>query len=259
MDFRTLQYRVDNRLATLTLNRPEKQNALDDSAIRDLSAAFASASKDPSVKVVILRGAGPVFCAGRDPELLKKLLQGSLEDQQADAQRLAGLFRTIHELRKPVLAVVEGQAVSEGVGVAAACDIVIAAEEAQFGLPDVRSGAIPAISLVFIAKRVGEARARELALRGQPLGATDAFTIGLVNVVVPRAQIDATLARLTSSLVSDNSGNAMALCKELLSRVMGMNLADALDFATNMHAASRMTAECRKGMTATLNGETPEW
>ncbi len=117
-------------------------------------------------------------------------------------------------------------------------------------LPDVRSGAIPAISLVFIAKRVGEARARELALRGQPLSATDAFTIGLVNVGVPRARIDATLARLASALVSDNSGNAMALCKELLSRVMGMNLAEALDFAANMHAASRMTAECRKGMTA---------
>jgi methylglutaconyl-CoA hydratase len=259
MDFRTLLYRVDNRLATLTLNRPEKLNALDDPTIRDLSAAFASASKDPAVKIVVLRGAGPVFCAGRDPDLLKRLLQASLEDQQADAQRLAGLFRTIHDLRKPVLAVVEGQALSEGVGVAAACDIVLAAEEAQFGLPDVRSGAIPAIPLVFIAKRVGEARARELALRGQPLSATDAFTIGLVNVVVPRARIDAALARLASSLVSDNSGNAMALTKELLSRVMGMNLAEALDFATNMHAASRMTAECRKGMTATLNGETPEW
>jgi methylglutaconyl-CoA hydratase len=259
MEFRTVLYRVDQRVATLTLNRPASANALDDVLLKELTAALGVASKDPAVKIVLLRGAGSAFCSGKDPELLARLVNGSLEEQQADAQRLATLLRTIHELRKPVLAAVEGPAISDGAGIAAACDIVLAAEDAYFSLTEVRTGAIPAIPLVFVAKRVGEARARELALTGREIGAPEAHANGLVNLVVPRGEMQAALDNLLPILVGKNSGNAMALCKELLSRIMGLNLAEALDFATNMHAASRMTADARKGTSAALNQQKPEW
>lgn len=260
MDFRTLLYQVEHRIATLTLNRPEKRNALDDPAIRELTTAFAVAAKDPAVKVVVLRAAGPVFSDGMDTETLRRMQNTDLEEHLADSQRLAALYRTIYELRKPVIAVVEGDARSEGAGLVAACDIVVAAAgRASFGFHEVQSGRVPALPMLFLLKRMGEAMTRELVIRGHELTAESAHQAGLVNIVVAPEDLGAELASLTGDLLRGNSANAMALCKEMLSRVLGMNLVEALDFAANMNAAARMTGESRQGLAAALKNERLEW
>jgi methylglutaconyl-CoA hydratase len=166
----------------------------------------------------------------------------------------------MYELRKPIIAVVDGPALGGGAGLASACDFVIASKEnAQFGYPEVRIGFIPAIVLVFLVKRVGEGRARELVLRGGTIDAHEAHRLGLVSMVVPSEDIAATADALVRELLLRNSANAMGLCKEMLSKLHGMNLLDALDFAANLNAAARMTVECRTGIGSFLRKEKIEW
>lgn len=260
MHFSRIVYETAERKAIITLNRPEKRNALDDEMIAELTAAFAHASRDQNTKVVILQANGPAFCAGADLEYLQRIAGYTLEENRTDSGRLANLFRTIYELRKPVLAVVQGPALAGGCGLASVCDIVIAAEEtATFGYTEVRIGFIPAIVMIFLIKRVGEGKARELVLRGNIISAFEARRIGLANIVVPGQQLEKTVADLSDELIQQNSLHAMSLCKEMLAKLHGMNLMDALDFAANMNAAARMTPDCKAGIAAFLNKEKMQW
>lgn len=259
MQFSRLLYEISSRKATITLNRPDKRNALDDSMVGELTTAFTQAGRDTSVKVVLLRGSGTSFCAGADLEYLKRVSKFDLEENRNDSGKLANLFRTIYELRKPVIAVVNGSALAGGCGLASVCDFVIASEEASFGYTEVRIGFIPAVVMIFLVKRVGEARARELILRGNVIKTNEAHAIGLVNKVVPAAELDAVVHSLADELISQNSLHAMGLCKEMLSKLHGLNLLDSLDFAANMNAAARMTPDCKAGIAAFLNKEKMTW
>lgn len=258
MQFERLKYSVGDRKARITLNRPEKRNALDDVMVKELTAAFSQAGKDQSVKVVVLAGAGPAFCAGADLEYLQRLSKFDLEENRADSQQLAHLFRVIYELRKPVVAVVNGPALAGGCGLATVCDFVIASEEkAKFGYTEVRIGFIPAVVMIFLIKRVGEARARELILRGNIISATEAKEMGLINIVIPERELESAADTLCTELIEQNSATAMGLCKEMLSKLQGMNLMDSLDFAANMNAAARMTPDCKQGISSFLKKEKP--
>lgn len=260
MQFSRLLYETSNRKATITLNRPEKRNALDDAMVGELGTAFQQAARDQNVKVIILRGAGPAFCAGADLEYLSRIAKYDLEENRADSNKLAHLFKTIYELRKPVIAAVHGPALAGGCGLASVCDIVIATEEsASFGYTEVRIGFIPAVVMIFLIKRVGEGKARELVLRGNTISANEAAAIGLVNIVVPAAVFEQTIGKLVSDLLQNNSLLAMGLCKEMLSKLHGLNLMEALDFAANMNAAARMTPDCKEGIAAFLNKEKLQW
>jgi methylglutaconyl-CoA hydratase len=260
MEFTRILYATGGRKASLTLNRPDKRNALDDVTIKELTTAFSMAGKDPAVKVVTLAGNGPAFCAGLDLEYLARLAKFDLEENRADSFRLANLFRIIVELRKPVIGVINGPALAGGCGLASVCDFVVASREhAVFGYPEVRIGFIPAVVLVFLVKRVGEGRARELVVRGNSIGADEAKQLGLVSMVVPEAALQKTAGALADELLKENSLGAMGLCKELLSKLHGLNLVDSLDFAANMNAAARMTADCRNGVQAFLNKQKMEW
>ena len=260
MDFIRITYAAAERRATISLNRPSKRNAFDDATVNELTTAFTMAGRDPSVKVILLQAQGPAFCAGADLEYLARVSQYDLEQNREDSLRLAQLFRLIYELRKPVIAVVDGPALGGGAGLASVCDFVLASREnARFGYPEVRIGFIPAIVLVFLLKRVGEGSARELVLRGAPIDAQEALRIGLANMVVPAAHLAATADTLVHELIENNSANAMGLCKEMLSKFQGMNLPDALDFAANLNAAARMTVECKNGVGAFLRKEKIEW
>jgi methylglutaconyl-CoA hydratase len=253
-------YEVVDRKATIVLNRPEKRNALDDVMVKELTMAFAQAGKDQSVKVIVLEGKGSAFCAGADIEYLQRVSTFGLEENRTDSHSLARLFRAVHEMRKPVLAVVNGPALAGGCGLATVCDIVIASEEhGEFGYPEVRIGFIPAIVMVFLTRRVGEGMARELVLRGNTINAQEAKRIGLANVVVAKQELKATLDMICAELIQWNSGTAMGLCKEMLSKLPGMNLVDALDFAASMNAAARMTSDCKQGIAAFLKKEKPSW
>jgi methylglutaconyl-CoA hydratase len=260
MNFERILYASSARKAVITLNRPAKRNALDDVMIRELIAAFTQAARDPQVKVILLQGAGKAFCAGADLEYLERLAAFDLEQNKADSQQLATLFRIIHELRKPVIAVVGGAALAGGCGLASVCDFVIAAEEtATFGYTEVRIGFIPAIVMIFLVKRVGEGRARELVMRGNTLDARQAHAIGLAGQLVPDAQLEAAAHALADEMIEQNSLLAMGLCKEMLSKLHGLNLMDSLDFAANMNAAARMTPDCKQGIGAFLRKEKMQW
>ncbi len=260
MHFTHLTYAVKDRRALVTLNRPEKRNALDDVTVKELTGAFLSAAKDPAVKVIQVHGAGKAFCAGADLQYLERIARADLETNRADSFQLAHLYRTIYELRKPVVAVVNGPALAGGCGLAAVCDFVIASREnATFGYPEVRIGFIPAIVMVFLVKRVGEGRARELVLRGRTLSAGEAAEIGLISAAVHEKDLQKTVDALVMELLTQNSGSAMGLCKEMLSKLSGMNLLDALDFAANMNAAARMTPDCKSGIAGFLKKEPVDW
>ncbi len=260
MDFTRITYVPAERGATITLNRPSRRNALDDATVGELTAAFTLAGRDSSVKVILLRANGPAFCAGADLEYLARISQFDLEQNREDSLRLANLYRLIYELRKPVIALVDGPALGGGAGLATACDFVVASKEnARFGYPEVRIGFIPAIVSVFLVKRVGEGRARELVLRGTPIDAAEALRIGLASMVVPASRLVETGEAIARELIQNNSPNAMGLCKDMLSKFHGMNLPDALDFAANLNAAARMTVECKNGVGAFLRKEKIEW
>lgn len=260
MPFARLLYEIQDRVARLTLNRPEKRNAFDDVMVQELTQAFLAAAKDPVVKVIVLSANGPAFCAGADLEYLARVSSYDLEANRADSVKLVQLLKVMAEIRKPIVASVNGPALAGGCGLATACDFVIAAKEhATFGYPEVRIGFIPAIVTVMLLRRVSEGVARELILEGRTIDAAEAFRIGLISEVVPAASLDERLAHRVRTLVERNSPVAMGLCKELLARVPGMNVADALEFAANMNAAARMTSECRAGISAFLKKETPCW
>jgi methylglutaconyl-CoA hydratase len=260
VDFKTIIYESGDRKAFITLNRPQKRNALDDVMVGELTSAFTLAAKDPAVKVIILGAAGPAFCAGADLEYLAQLSKYDLEENRADSYRLANLLRFIYEIRKPVVAVVNGPALAGGCGLATVCDFVLASKEhARFGYTEVHIGFLPAIVMVFLIKRIGEGRARELVIRGNILDAEEAHAAGLATVAVQEAELQAVRDSLLEELLTANSLASMGLCKEMLSKLQGMNLVDALDFAVNMNAAMRMTAECKQGVRAFLEGKHYEW
>lgn len=260
MHFERLTYVAGHRSVRITLNRPQKRNALDDQMVRELTQAFNAAGRDPNIKVVVLTGEGSSFCAGADLEYLQRISKFDLEENTADSRQLATLFRTIYELRKPVLALVNGPALAGGCGLASVCDIVLASrEKATFGYTEVRIGFIPAVVMIFLLKRVGEGKARELILRGNVIDADEAARIGLVNAVVPESDLEASAQALIAELIEQNSLLSMGLSKEMLAKLHGLNLQDSLDFAANMNAAARMTPECKQGIASFLNKEKTRW
>ena len=260
MDFTRIAYQSAGRTARITLNRPDRRNAIDDVMLGELAASFGAAARDPAVRVIILSGAGEAFCAGADLAYLRTMQSYDLEGNRADSGRLASLLRQIHELRKPVIAAVHGPALAGGCGLAVVCDFIIASREhATFGFPEVRIGFIPALVSIFLVKRIGEGRARELILRGNTLSADEAERLGLVTAVVPHDQLPSTVDALADELASRCGPMALGLSKELLARVSGLSTREALEVAGNMNAAARMTTECREGIAAFLEKRPLRW
>lgn len=260
MEFTRISYTSAARRATITLRRPAKRNALDDVMVQELTAAFTAAGRDPGVKVILLEAEGTAFCAGADLEYLDRISSYDLEAHRADSRRLAALYRLIYELRKPVVAVVQGPALAGGCGLASVCDVIVASRErARFGYTEVHIGFIPAVVMVFLIKRVGEGRARDLVIRGAVLDADEAKEAGLASIVVPQKSLSGAVETLVTGLVNDNSASSMALCKDMLAKLHGMNFLDAIDFAANMNAAARMTDDCRDGIEAFLARQKIQW
>jgi methylglutaconyl-CoA hydratase len=260
MDFTRIKYQAERRIATITLSRPEKHNALDDLMVSELSAAFQTAQRDPEVKVVLLKAEGDSFCSGADLAYLQRISKYDFNQNQEDSNNLMRLFLQIYTQRKPVIAIVQGNALAGGCGLATVCDIVVASKEtARFGYTEVKIGFIPAIVLFFLVRRVGEGRARELTLRGNTISAEEASRIGLVNCVVPETEIDEYGLTLANDIAKNCSSSSLGLIKELLSRIHGMSAADALSYAANLNALTRMTDDYKKGIEAFLKKESAKW
>ena len=260
MEFSRITYALKQRIGIISLNWPEKQNALDDQMVSELTQAFIQTQRDAAIKAVILRAEGDSFCSGLERSYIQRISKYDFNQNLQDSTDLMKLFQQIYTLRKPVIALVQGDAIASGCGLATICDFVIAASEtAKFGYTETKIGFIPAIVLIYLVRRIGEGRARELVLQGNIINAEESFKLGLVNKVVPSIDLEKTGLQLANELITNNSGTSMGLIKELLARVYGMETGDALDYASHLNALTRMTDDCKRGIDAFLNSKPIKW
>lgn len=255
----TLIYHIESRVAHITLNRPEKRNALNAVLVRELQQVLNDAENDPDVKVVVLKANGEAFCAGADLGYLQALQNFSYDENVKDSTELKELFYTIYTLKKIVIAQVQGHALAGGCGLANVCDFTFAVPEAKFGYTEVKIGFIPAIVMIFLIRKIGEAKAKQLLLSGDLISAADALQLGLVHKVYPQESLAKEVAAFATKLVKTNSGNSMTTTKQMIAQTQSMPLQNALAYAAEMNAAARGTDDCKKGIAAFLNKEKIEW
>jgi methylglutaconyl-CoA hydratase len=255
----SLIYHTEGRIAYITLNRPEKRNAFSRRLVSELKEAFAAAADDNAIKVVILRAEGKVFCAGADLDYLQNLQGLSYEENLEDSTYLKELYLQIYRLPKVVIAQVQGHAIAGGCGLATVCDWVIAVPEAKFGYTEVKIGFIPAIVMVFLLRKIGEGRAKELLLSGDLISAEKAAQFGIVNEIVPAEDLSRRVREVAEHLCTSNSAQAMAATKRMIANVPSMSLEEALSYAAAQNAAARTTPDCKRGIAAFLNKEVLTW
>jgi methylglutaconyl-CoA hydratase len=238
-------YSVDGAVARVTLNRPEKRNALNDAVIAGLKDGLKTASKDERVRVVVVSGAGKDFCSGADLSALQKIANASVAENAKDAWLLLELFLLIRQLPIPVVAAVTGRALAGGCGLATACDLVLAASSARFGYPEVKIGFVPAMVMAILRRNVSEKRAFELITRGAEISAAEAKAFGLVNQVFA----DESFAEEVNQYVSEfemMSASAIRLTKTLLYQMDGMAFPEALETGADVNVIARLTDDCQQ-------------
>jgi methylglutaconyl-CoA hydratase len=248
----------DGPVLRITLNRPEVRNAFDEELIDALSSCIASAEDDPSVRVVVLAGAGKAFCAGADLAWMSKAIAYNQVENLADAEDFALMLERIDTLSRPVIGRVHGGAFGGGVGMAAVCDLVVAAEAATFGLTEVKLGILPAVISPYVIRKIGVSASRELFLTGSRFGAARARELGLVHEVVPDAELDEAVDRRIAELLT-SSPSAVAASKALIRDVAGESPKDVIGLTTSRIAAQRVSPEGQEGIRAFLEKRKPDW
>ncbi|MEK6302711.1 MAG: enoyl-CoA hydratase-related protein [Acidobacteriota bacterium] len=246
-DYQKILYSVEQAVARITLNRPDKRNALDGEIINEMKDALDQAARDASVRVVVVSGAGKDFSSGADLAALRKISEASVTENVADARNFAEMFIAMRRHPRPIIAAVRGRALAGGCGVATACDIVLASESAQFGYPEVNIGFIPAMVMVILRRNLSEKRAFELITRGEVIGARAALEIGLVNRVFTDDDFDAQVAAYVNEFAA-KSASAVSLAKNLLYHMDAMSFEAALEAGVQLNAITRMTEDCKRGV-----------
>lgn len=254
-----VEYKTEDRICTITLNRPEKRNALNEQVVGELKQAFAQAAEDAEAKVIVLAAKGAAFCAGADLAYLQQLQKNTYEENLADSNHLKELFYQIYTHPKVVIAKIQGHAIAGGCGLATVCDFSFAVEEASFGYTEVRIGFIPAIVKVFLLRKIGEGKAKELLLSGSLTDAQGAKAYGLINEVVKAEELDEHVSQFAQKLVAKNSRQSMQFTKQMIAEVQEMGLEEGLSFAAEQNAKARASEDCQKGIAAFLNKEKPSW
>lgn len=257
MSYGTILVAENARVRTITLNRPERRNAMTPEMQLEVRDALEDAARG-SCRVVVLRGAGEAFCAGLDLNVLKGMTGKSAAEYRADAERVAGLFRTLYELPKPTIAAVHGAAVAGGTGLATLCDFTIATAAAKFGYSEVRIGFVPAVVSAYLALQIGDKRARDLLLTGRLMDAAEAHRLGLVNEVVSAEGLEERVIALAEMLKANNP-ESLAATKRLMAAQNKAWLDAAIESAMEANARSRETADFREGVTAFLEKRKPAW
>ncbi len=256
MDFKTVHFHESHGIATITLNRPDKRNAISYELIEDLAAALKKAAA--SAQVMILTGAGGAFCAGMDLENLKQLIGRSDEQNLKDSETMAELFRALYDFPKPSIAAVNGAALAGGTALATLCDFTLAVPEARFGYTEVRVGFVPGIVSSYLISNVGEKRARDLLLTGRLFGAEEAYRLGLVNEVVEPDRLMYRAHELARQLL-ENSPASLRVTKRLLSEYTKEQFDQQVARAVKDNAAIRQTADFKEGVSAFLEKRKPRW
>jgi methylglutaconyl-CoA hydratase len=242
-----IEYSAVEGVAYVTLNRPEKRNALSPQLIEGLKQALDRAADRNSVRVVLLRGAGQDFCAGMDLSGLAQKASQDAMDYVQDAQCIADLYSALRRNPRPIIAAVQGRALGGGCGLATACDLIVAAESARFGYPEVNLGFVPAIVTALIRRSIGEKHAFELLATGEPLSAQEAQRIGMVNHVYADAEFTARAEEYAGKLAV-KSASALALTKSQLYHIDGMNFETAIQSGVFANAVARGTADAKHGI-----------
>lgn len=254
-----LNLAVENRVAWVVMSRPEKRNALSVELIESLTATFLEVNANEDVRVIVLRSSDKPFCAGADLHYLTQLRNNSLEENEADSQRLRRMFDAIYHSPKLVISMVEGPALAGGCGLATLADVCIASPEATFGYTEVKIGFIPALVMVYLREKIGGGVMRDLLLTGKVVTATEALKMGLVQQVVDSADILDAVHSLARGCAEGTSGAAVATVKQMFRELPGLDRDTALDYAARMNAHARATPDCIKGIDAFLNKQKLTW
>ncbi|MEY2633614.1 MAG: hypothetical protein RIR00_2268 [Pseudomonadota bacterium] len=259
MSFQSLEIEYQQQVATVWMNRPELHNAFDETLIAELGAAFAQLDAAPAVRVVVLAGRGKSFSAGADLNWMRRAAQNGVEENLADARRLAGMLRTIAEMSKPTIARVQGAALGGGMGLAAACDIAVASTRAVFATSEVKFGIIPSAISPYVLRAIGPRQAYRYFQSAERIDAARAREIGLVHEAVEPEQLDARLAELVAAL-AQGGPCAQTAAKSLIRAVSHQPINDAVVEDTAQRIAHlRATPEAREGIAAFLEKRPANW
>ena len=240
-------YSVERAVARITLNRPDERNALNDGVIAGIKSGLRQADASEDVRTVVITGAGPDFCAGADLSALQKISNASIAENVLNARLLMELFALMRQVRVPVIAAVRGRALAGGCGLASAADLVLAAESARFGYPEVRIGFVPAMVTAILRRNVSEKHAFELLTSGGEISAQRAYEIGVVNRVFPDATFEGDVAAYVAGF-EKMSKSAVALTKSLLYQTDGMAFREALETGVDVNVIARQSEDCKQGI-----------
>ncbi|MCU0645798.1 MAG: enoyl-CoA hydratase/isomerase family protein [bacterium] len=256
--YKTIKYSVKNKVAWVTLNRPEIHNAFNETMIGELLELYQTIGNMPDVRVAVITGAGKSFCAGADLNWMGGVIKYSYEQNLNESLQLAELFYTMYSLPKPTIAMVNGAAIGGGAGMVAVNDFVIASDQAKFSFSEVKLGLVPACISPYVIRKVGENRSQELFLSGERMDAQKALQFGFANQVVPTEELKAAVDKQIDQLMSSGP-NALAICKDLLEKVPQMSLEQAKKYTAEAIAALRVSDEGQEGMQAFFEKRKPKW
>jgi methylglutaconyl-CoA hydratase len=242
----------ENSICFLTLNRPEKRNALNDELIEELKNALREADSDDNLRAIVIRGAGSDFCSGADLAALQKIAESSVQENLADAKRLMDLFLLMRKVKIPVIAAVHGRALAGGCGLATACDIVLATNFATFGYPEVKIGFVPAMVTAILRRNLSEKKSFELITQGFDFSAGEALEMGLINRVFDEATFDTDVNEYVS-VYTRVSRSAVTLSKKLMYKIDGMDFDSSMEMGAEINTIARQTEDCKKGIAKFLN------
>jgi methylglutaconyl-CoA hydratase len=257
MAYETVVVEASEHVATITLNRPDKRNAINTQMIADLQSALDAIEKTHA-RVVVLTGAGSAFCAGMDLSLLQAIATQSPSENQDDSRRMAKMFRRIWSYTKPLIAAVNGHALAGGCGIATLCDFTIAVPEAKFGYTEVKIGFLPAIVSVFLTRQIGEKRARDLLLTGRLVEGSEARELGLINEIVPADRLMTRVNELAEVLIAASPAS-VTRAKRLLTTAAATSLDADLERAVLENARMRCTPDFKEGLASFLEKRKPVW
>jgi methylglutaconyl-CoA hydratase len=250
---------ITDRIGIITLNRPEKRNALSPELIAGLHQAFEEMNANEEVKIIVLRSIGKAFCAGADLAYLQQLQDFSYEENLEDSRKLMSLFNLIYCLPKVVIAEIQGHALAGGCGLATVCDFAFSVPDALFGYTEVRIGFVPALVSVFLQEQIGAAKTQELLLSGEFISSTKAAELGLITGVEPAEFLGKTVQEFASKLITQNSSFSMSKTKTLLRQLNETERNKSLELAAEANAKARAHEDCKKGIAAFLNKTSPDW
>jgi len=259
MEYQTLFVDIKQNIGIVWMNHPKLHNALNGTMIAELTAAMRALSDDPAVRAVVLAGAGESFCAGADMKWMQDMAVGSFKKNQTDAEKFATLLHTINTLKKPTIARVHGPVFADGIGLVAACDMAVAAYEAEFCLSEVRFGLIPMVTGPYVIRAMGERATRRYSYTAERFTAAEAYRIGLVSDIAPLEDLDARINELLGQLLQGGP-IAQTISKHWIRMVAGVPAApDLIKESAGYLAEVRASQEGREGILAFLEKREPAW